>query len=236
MTKIENKKDKNNSNTLSFLIYILSGQFWFKNTKNFDNNIETLSENNNVVANITEAHFYFDKLKKHTKNNIDKAFDSGKIEYSEVINKREIELENKNNEILFNRHNNIIENSDIVKNNNKPNHNKENYNLKIDNISESDIENDILHSQYVPLTIENITVNALYIKHKILLKYINIKEKMYIKSIVFKNIDMELGCYNNGENKEIIFRKKSDSLLQIIAKEKNGKEVSVFVVNGKIVD
>lgn len=210
------------SKKLNFFKSILCGDLWFTN--------------NNTELDYTKTDKGDHNLPENQLFNIHKSSDSNSI-------KREIERENRINNIK-------VKNNILRKTNNKISHNhKDSHNYKnpnsISNTNTSDTItnnlntvsnlNTVLQSEYVPLILENININSLYIKHKILLKYIDIDNNLYIKSIVLKKSKEEIGCFNNGENKKVIFRAKSDSLLQITAIEHNDREESIFVVNGKFV-
>jgi hypothetical protein len=189
--------------------------------------------NSNFILNIICGQFWFKSHKKsiikkdnNFVSNADIQMDIRKIQHKDIQTKKEIETENQKDQNL------------IIKNIQKEINHKEIGQGSLNDEEAQDLDLSsikLINSEYVPLTFENINIDSLYIKHKILLKYIKLNQKMYIKSIVFKKIDTEIGCYNQGENAEIIFKKESDSLLQIIAKEKTGKRVSIFVINGKIV-
>lgn len=92
----------------------------------------------------------------------------------------------------------------------------------------------LMPAGYIELYLENTNTDELFAKHNITLKYINIDNSTYIKSVLLVNDDRELDCYSLGENQSLTIKKENTSILRFIIKEKGGKVEEVTVVNGRV--
>jgi hypothetical protein len=105
--------------------------------------------------------------------------------------------------------------------------------LKKDRVYEN--QKEICPNGYIKLNLENIDTNELFIKHNITLKYIQVENNMYIKSILLVNDDKELDCFSVGENHSLKIKKENNSILKLFIQEINGNVDEIMIVNGRVV-
>ncbi len=97
------------------------------------------------------------------------------------------------------------------------------------------INKEVFPTGYIKLNLENIDTNELFIKHNITLKYIQVENNMYVKSILLVNDDRELDCFSVGENHSLTIKKENNSILKMFIQEINGNMDEVMIVNGRVV-
>jgi hypothetical protein len=115
-------------------------------------------------------------------------------------------------------------------------------NLDVNKESDKEYEKDgedrsksLIPAGYIKLFLENTNTNELFIKHNITLKYLQVENNMYIKSMLLVNDDRELDCFSLGENHSLTIKKENNSILKLFTQEINGKIDEVIIVNGRVV-
>ena len=113
-------------------------------------------------------------------------------------------------------------------------------NVKKENVSKSiKINHEPMMSStpagYIKLFLENTNTNELFIKHNITLKYIQIENNLFIKSVLLVNDDRELDCFSVGENESLTITKENNSILKLSIRELNGNTDQIMIVNGRVV-
>ena len=87
---------------------------------------------------------------------------------------------------------------------------------------------------YIECQLQNTTIEDLHQKYNILLKSLNIEDKIFVQSLILLNEPKEFDCYADGENIFIEIKEIDNNLLAIKVKEKSGTEEKFYIRGGKI--
>lgn len=125
----------------------------------------------------------------------------------------------------------------ISSNKNEINIERENKSIKDLDFKQLTISENLENPQgYIKLFLKDITIDQLFLKHNITLKYLNIGNNLFIKSFILGNESKEIDCYNVGENESLTIEKHNNSIINIKLKETLGNEESLSVVNGIVLN